>query len=323
MVPRHEDRPPIAAARSRSSAPASSPSARSRANEWRYFGGDKAFTRYSPLDQINRDNVKNLQVVWRRPAVDDKLKQAFPDLSVGSYLRSTPIMIDGMLYTQDAHGFVSAFDPGTGTTVWQQEPFARTQEEVDRPEHARRRLLARRQRSADPRRPRRVSLRAEREDRQDLPGLRRQGTGQPAFRREPAAGRALQRQHRPDRRRQRRRRHRQHGRRRRRRPEERSGARGRPRLRREDRQAAVDVSRRAAGGRIRQRHLGQRVVEDRRRSRLVESDDARTSSSATSTFRSPRRPRRRMAAGGPAPTSTPRASSRSTRRPASACGTSR
>ena len=63
------------------------------------------------LDQINRDNVKQLQVVWRRPAVDDKLKQAFPDLSVGSYLRSTPIFIDGMLYTQDAHGFVSAFDP--------------------------------------------------------------------------------------------------------------------------------------------------------------------------------------------------------------------
>ena len=99
-------------------------------NEWRYFGGDKAFTRYSALDQINRDNVKQLQVVWRRPAVDDKLKQAFPDLNVGSYLRSTPIFIDGMLYTQDAHGFVSAFDPSTGATVWQQEPFARTKEEV-------------------------------------------------------------------------------------------------------------------------------------------------------------------------------------------------
>ncbi len=101
-----------------------------RQGEWRYFGGDRGFTRYSPIDQINRDTVKNLQVVWRRPAVDDKLKQAFPDLSVGSYLRSTPIMIDGMLYSQDAHGFISAFDPGTGTTVWQQEPFARTVEEA-------------------------------------------------------------------------------------------------------------------------------------------------------------------------------------------------
>ena len=39
-------------------------------------------------------------------------------------------MIDGMLYTQDAHGFVGAFDAGSGETVWRQEPFARTQEEL-------------------------------------------------------------------------------------------------------------------------------------------------------------------------------------------------
>jgi glucose dehydrogenase len=105
-------------------------SSQGRQVEWRYFGGDKAFTRYSPADQITRDNVRNLQVVWRRPAVDDKLTQVFPRMRVSAYLRSTPIMIDGMLYTQDTHGFVSAFDAGTGATVWQQEPFARTEEEM-------------------------------------------------------------------------------------------------------------------------------------------------------------------------------------------------
>jgi glucose dehydrogenase len=98
--------------------------------DWRYFGGDKAFTRYSPADQINRDNVRNLRIVWRHPAVTASLKEAFPQLRVNSYLRSTPIMIDGMLYTQDAHGFVSAFDAGSGEVVWQQEPFARTEEEL-------------------------------------------------------------------------------------------------------------------------------------------------------------------------------------------------
>jgi glucose dehydrogenase len=92
--------------------------------------------------------VAHLQVVWRRPAVDEKLTQAFPDLSVGTNLRSTPIMIDGMLFTQDAHGFMNAFDPGTGATIWQQEPFARTSR-GDRPKHSRRRLLARWQRSPD------------------------------------------------------------------------------------------------------------------------------------------------------------------------------
>jgi glucose dehydrogenase len=98
--------------------------------EWRYFGGDRAFTRYSPADQITRENVKNLQVVWRRPAVDEKLTAAFANMRVNQYLRSTPIMIDGMLYAQDVHGFVSAFDAGTGVTLWQQEPFARTADEA-------------------------------------------------------------------------------------------------------------------------------------------------------------------------------------------------
>jgi len=99
--------------------------------EWRYFGGDKAFTRYSPLDQINRDNVKNLRIVWRRPAVSDELTQAFADLRVNAYLRSTPIIIDGRLYTQNAHGLVVAFDGESGKTVWEQELFARTQEEAN------------------------------------------------------------------------------------------------------------------------------------------------------------------------------------------------
>src|SRR5262245_10087922 len=100
------------------------------ATEWRYFGGNKAFTRYSSLDQITRDNVKKLEIVWRRPAVSDQLMQAFPDLRVTNYLRSTPIVVDGVLYAQNVHGLVVAFDGETGKTVWEQELFARTPEEA-------------------------------------------------------------------------------------------------------------------------------------------------------------------------------------------------
>ena len=75
---------------------------------WRYFGGDKGFTRYSPLEQINRDNVRNLRITWRRPAVNPKMIAAFPDTRPNSYLRATPIVVDGVLYTQDAHGLVIA-----------------------------------------------------------------------------------------------------------------------------------------------------------------------------------------------------------------------
>src|SRR5438093_710617 len=66
---------------------------RALSSEWRYFGGDKAFTRYSPLAQINRTNVMNLRIAWRRPAVSDQLMQAFPDVRSNNYLRSTLLFL--------------------------------------------------------------------------------------------------------------------------------------------------------------------------------------------------------------------------------------
>ena len=97
--------------------------------EWRYYGGNKGFTRYSSLDQINRDNVKSLRIAWRRPAVNEKMIAAFPDTRPNAYLRATPIMIDGVLYTQDAHGLVIALDGETGRTIWEQ-PFGPDREDA-------------------------------------------------------------------------------------------------------------------------------------------------------------------------------------------------
>jgi len=97
--------------------------------EWRYYGGNKGFTRYSALDQISRDNVKNLRIAWRRPAVNDKMIAAFPETRPNAYLRATPIMIDGVLYTQDAHGLVIALDGETGRTIWEQ-PFGSDREDA-------------------------------------------------------------------------------------------------------------------------------------------------------------------------------------------------
>jgi quinoprotein glucose dehydrogenase len=33
--------------------------------EWRWYGGDAGGAKYSPLDQINAENVKQLQIAWR------------------------------------------------------------------------------------------------------------------------------------------------------------------------------------------------------------------------------------------------------------------
>jgi glucose dehydrogenase/cytochrome c5 len=98
--------------------------------EWRTYGGDKSFNRYSPLDQINRDNVKNLGIVWGRPAVDAQIKDKFPDLSPSNYFRGTPVMIDGVLYAPDGVGLVEAFDAVTGRTKWVQQPTEPTLREA-------------------------------------------------------------------------------------------------------------------------------------------------------------------------------------------------
>jgi quinoprotein glucose dehydrogenase len=97
---------------------------------WRTYGGDKAFTRYSPLDQINRDNVRNLEFVWRRPAVDPLLTSRFPDISPPDYFRGTPIMVDGVLYAPDGVGLVEAFDAASGRTKWVQQPVEPTLREA-------------------------------------------------------------------------------------------------------------------------------------------------------------------------------------------------
>jgi len=104
---------------------------RAPGGEWRYFGGDKGYTRYSALDQINRDNVKNLRIAWRRPAVSEKFTQTFPDVRPTAYLRATPILIDGVLYTQDAHGLVIAIDGETGRTIWEQQTLSAAREEAN------------------------------------------------------------------------------------------------------------------------------------------------------------------------------------------------
>jgi quinoprotein glucose dehydrogenase len=102
-----------------------------QAQEWRYYGGDRAFTRYSPLDQIDRENVDRVRVVWRRPGVDPTLQAAYPDVPLRGNLRGTPIFVDGVLYAPNGWGLVEAFDPGSGRTLWVQRPRSNARGDVD------------------------------------------------------------------------------------------------------------------------------------------------------------------------------------------------
>ena len=80
--------------------------------EWRYIGGDVGHTRYSALDQIAADNFEDLELawVWR----GDNYGPGVLGVS-----RSTPIYVDGTLYTvAGERRTVVAIDPATGETLW-------------------------------------------------------------------------------------------------------------------------------------------------------------------------------------------------------------
>ena len=93
----------------------------SPSGEWRYYGGDAASTKYSPLDQITRENVRNLEIAWRWSSPDNEIaKQSAVTRPGGFY--DTPLMVGGVLYTITSLGMYAAIDPGTGRTLWQYDP---------------------------------------------------------------------------------------------------------------------------------------------------------------------------------------------------------
>ena len=80
--------------------------------EWRYYGGDLSGTKYSPLDQIDRNNVGELQIAWRW-----RTDNFGPRLDF--YYQATPLMIGGVLYTTAGwNRNVVAIDGATGETLW-------------------------------------------------------------------------------------------------------------------------------------------------------------------------------------------------------------
>lgn len=101
------------------------------ADVWPYWGGTQYFNRYSPAAQIDASNVDEVEILWRRPAVDASITDALPGLRVSGNLRSTPILVEGVLYAANGVGLAEAFDPATGRTLWVQQPDEQTLESVN------------------------------------------------------------------------------------------------------------------------------------------------------------------------------------------------
>lgn len=75
-------------------------------SEWPVYGGQPAQDHYSPLAQINRTNVKNLQVAW---TYDTGEKGVF---------QPSPIIVGGVLYSYTPSQKVIALDAATGKLLW-------------------------------------------------------------------------------------------------------------------------------------------------------------------------------------------------------------
>jgi quinoprotein glucose dehydrogenase len=91
--------------------------------EWLSYSGDPASSKYSALDQIDAGNVAKLGIAWRRPALDAAIRAQAPQMRAARQFRGTPLKIGGVLYAPNAVGFVEAFDPGTGKTLWVEPPL--------------------------------------------------------------------------------------------------------------------------------------------------------------------------------------------------------
>ena len=91
--------------------------------EWRSYGATHASTRYSPLDQINKDSVKNLRIAWRQSATPMEVRQGRSEAppALPNY-QNTPLMVGGMLYMSTGYGTVAALNAATGTVVWFDRP---------------------------------------------------------------------------------------------------------------------------------------------------------------------------------------------------------
>ena len=87
--------------------------------EWPNYGNDPGGMRYSPLAQINRDNVAKLKVAWTFHTGD--VSQGSPGRRASGF-ETTPIMVDGTLYLTTPFNRIIALDPETGKQRWAFDP---------------------------------------------------------------------------------------------------------------------------------------------------------------------------------------------------------
>ena len=82
----------------------------SEPGNWLSYGRTYEEQRFSPLDQISKDTVKDLGLAW------------FKDMGTNRALESTPIVVDGIMFLTSTWSRVYAVDAVTGEEKWFYDP---------------------------------------------------------------------------------------------------------------------------------------------------------------------------------------------------------
>jgi alcohol dehydrogenase (cytochrome c) len=88
--------------------------ARSEPHNWLTYYGAYNGQRYSPLDQINTENVKRIGPAWIFQAGTSDLIAGASTYS----FEAAPIIVDGIMFLAGWDGWVWALDARTGTEIW-------------------------------------------------------------------------------------------------------------------------------------------------------------------------------------------------------------
>lgn len=93
------------------------------------YGGDPGGMKYSPLEQINRSNVGQLELAWtwqtgEEPIPEYKQPVRWQDPVRPGAFEATPLMIGDTLYLSTAYNRVVALDANTGLELWSYDPRA-------------------------------------------------------------------------------------------------------------------------------------------------------------------------------------------------------
>src|SRR5262249_45957786 len=89
---------------------------------WRFTEGSAGGGRYSPLADINRDNVKQLKVAWTYRHGDVRDPSGPDRIFRGTAFESTPILVEGRLIFTTPFNRAIALDPETGAELWTFDP---------------------------------------------------------------------------------------------------------------------------------------------------------------------------------------------------------